>query len=68
MISTNAVIPQEKIYSRYKDGMVLKYAKTVFTQTIRNTQDPMITMIVGTMLFPRAREAAMALSINAENP
>ncbi len=68
MISTVAVIPHEKIYSRYNDGIVLKYAKTVFTQIIRNTQEPRITVIVGTKLFPRALEAAMLASIKAENP
>ena len=66
--SVTAVIPHEKMYSRYKDGIVLKWANTVFTHTIRKIQDPIITITVGITLFPRAREAAMALSINAENP
>jgi len=56
------------MYSRYKDGIVRKYANTVFTQIILNTQDPIITIIVGTTLLPSAREAAMVLSIKAENP
>ena len=68
MISTVAVIPHEKMYSRYKDGMVLKYANTVLTQIIRKTQEPMITITVGTRLFPRALEAAIVASIKAENP
>lgn len=61
IISTTAVIPHEKMYSRYKDGIVLKWANTVFTHTIRKIQDPIITITVGITLFPRAREAAMAL-------
>ncbi len=38
----------------------------MYTHTTRKTQEPRITMTVGTTLFPRPREAAMVQSINAE--
>ena len=65
-ISAMAVRLQEKTYSRYKEGMVLKWANMVYTQITRNTQEPIITMTVGTTPFPNALEAAIVLSINAE--
>ena len=66
MISAIAVIDQENTYNRYRDGIVLKYAKMVLTHTIRNTQDPRMTIIIGITLFPSPLEAEIALSINAD--
>ena len=67
VISAIAVIDQENAYKRYKDAMVPKYTKIVYTQITRNTQEPMITIMVGTMLFPIPRDAAIVQSINAES-
>lgn len=66
MISAVAVILHEKIYSRYSDDIVPKYANTVYIHTMRNTHEPIITMNVGTKLFPRLRDAAIVQSMNAE--
>lgn len=46
--------------------MVLNHANTVRTQMIRKMQEPEMTMIMGTRLFPSPRQAAMALSMKAE--
>jgi hypothetical protein len=46
--------------------MVPKYAKTVYIQTILNTQDPIMTIMVGRILLPSPLEAAMEQSINAD--
>ena len=66
MLSAIAVIVHENTYRRYKDCMVLKYAKTVHIQTIRNTHEPMITIMVGRMLFPSPLDAAMEQSMKAD--
>ena len=46
--------------------MVWKYANTVYTQIMRNTHDPIITITVGTKLLPSPRFAAMVQSMKAE--
>jgi hypothetical protein len=46
--------------------MVWKWAKMVYTQITRNTQEPSTTMTVGTTVLPSPREAAMVQSIKAE--
>ena len=38
----------------------------VYTQMTRKTQEPRMTMTVGTTVLPRPREAAMVQSIKAE--
>ena len=43
----------------------MKCAKTVLTQTARNTYEPRITVIVGATLLPMPREVAIVQSINA---
>ena len=53
-------------YSRYSAGMVWKWAKMVYTQITRNTQEPITTMMVGTTVLPSPREAAMVQSMKAE--
>lgn len=45
--------------------MVWKCAKMVYTHITLNTQEPMMTMIVGTTLLPSPLEAAMVQSIKA---
>ncbi len=65
MISATAVIPQEKLYSRYSEVMVWKYANTVYTHATRNTQEPISTITVGTIVFPIPLEAAMVQSMKA---
>ena len=65
-ISAAAVRDQEHKYNRYSDCMVPKYAKTVYIQTILNTQDPIMTMMVGRILLPSPLEAAMEQTINAD--
>ncbi len=46
--------------------MVWKWAKMVYTQITRNTQEPITTMMVGTTVLPSPREAAMVQSMKAE--
>ena len=65
MISATAVIDHENIYSRYSDGIVRKCANTVYIHATRNTQEPIITMIVGARLFPIPRQAAIVQSMKA---
>ena len=47
--------------------MVWKWAKMVYTQITRNTQEPSTTMTVGTTVLPSPREAAMVQSIKADS-
>ena len=61
-----AVMLQENTYNRYKEGIVLKYAKMVYTQITRDTQEPLNTIIVGTSLFPSALDAAIVQSMKAD--
>ena len=68
MISATEVIVQEKIYNRYSEGNVWKCANMVYTHMILNTQDPIITITVGTRLLPILRDAAIVQSMKAENP
>ena len=65
-ISAKAVRVQLQGYSRYSAGMVWKWAKMVYTQITRNTQEPITTMMVGTTVLPSPREAAMVQSMKAE--
>ena len=53
--------------SRYSAVSVWNMAKIVYTQITRNTHEPRMTIAIGTALFPRPREAASVLSMNAEN-
>ena len=63
-----AVMVHEQMYTRYSEGIVWNQANTVYTQMMRNTHEPRITITVGTRLLPRARDAAMVQSMNAEKP
>ena len=65
IISAIAVIVHEKIYSRYSDGIVWKWANTVYIHTTRNTHEPIITMTVGAKLLPIPRQAAIVQSMKA---
>ena len=66
VISAVAVITHEKLYSRYSDVIVRKYANTVYTHATRNTHEPRITITVGTTALPMPRDAAMVQSMNAD--
>ena len=61
-----AVSIQDTGYNKYKDGIVLKWAKILYTQIILKIHDPKINMIVGTMVFPSPLKAAIVASINEE--
>ena len=60
------VMIHEKRYSRNSAGIVWNQVNTVYIQIIRNTQDPRIMMIVGMIVFPRPREAAIVQSMKED--